>query len=410
MRYLAAILALFSITSCDLFSSKKVKSLVELTPELTAEVSEPTLFDAEIANPFEGKASSLKGYQLTKTPMIADPITAKGHMYSLEENGNISAFHLKDKKTAWSYKLLGDHRITHFGGGITHNQGTLLVTGGTRFLTILDAISGHEIMRKEFPDIIRTKPVLVNNNVVLVQTVSNQLFAYDIQKAGIVWQHEGLFETLSSGNHIPPLVYGNTVLVSYSSGQIFGLDAASGQEKWASTVSLDQNIGLPSFDAAALTCKPVVEGHYAYLASAAGKIVKIDLDTGQINWQASAHDILSLAQIGNHIFITTNAKQIAALNTATGKVVWVGKLDLQENKRKSKASLLLAPFPTNTNGQKEINVISSLGEVYSFSLNDGVLQPIPRVIKITPGVTYYASSCCTGGLYMTTSRSVIFLQ
>jgi outer membrane protein assembly factor BamB len=403
-----SIISAFVLTSCDAISSKKIKSLTELTPELSVQNNEPISFNANTVNPFEDNKASYKSYKLSSYGLNCFPITAKKHVYSLDKKGQLSAFSIENKKTVWTYKFQNHTSHNYIGGGITHLQGKLLVTNGSRLLTIFDALTGHEIISKEFPDIIRIKPVPIDNNIVLIQTVSNQLIAYDIQKAAILWQHEGLFETLSSNSYVAPIVYSNTILVNYSSGQVFGLDSQTGREKWSTMVSFDQTIGIPSFEASAISCAPILEKNFAYLASGLGKIIKIDLDNGQIIWSTKAQDIQSMSMIGDHLFIATNAKQLAALNPNNGNISWVGDLTLNKNKKNNKSALLLAPFPTETGGKKEINVISNMGNMFSFALNNGELSSIPTVKNIPQKIQFCGSSCCANGLYAVTDNSVIF--
>lgn len=406
------VLTPFMLTGCDSLGSRKVKSLVELTPKLTVETKDPIIVEKNLKEyNFDQSILKEKSFTLSKNTIIAEPIFAKGIVYSLDSKGFVSAFSKKNKENLWSHNT--NQRSVdnnHFSGGLAYNSDKLYVTNGSRFLIVLDSSNGHELVRKEFSDIIRIAPVVLNDHTILVQTVSNQLFAYDTLTASVVWQHEGLFETLSSSYHVKPIVYNSNVIVNYSSGQIFSLNLNSGEEKWGLNLSDQESVGIPSFEAVTISCTPIVEDNFLYIASSTGKIIKLTLDTGLVIWEVNAYDVQSMSLNGNNIFVTNNARQIAAIDTSNGKVKWASDLDLNNDKRKSKAVHFLTPFITASHQSWKLNVISNNGEIYSFQADaSGNLNSVPILIKVPKDIEYSGFTCC-GEMYIVSGRSIKFIE
>jgi len=105
----------------------------------------------------------------------------------VDSQGHVSAFSLKDNKITWTTDIAKGSLDRNFNaGGILYSDEKLFVTNGSRNLVILDAQTGDEIIRKEFPDILRTKPVMADDRILLVQTISNQLIAYDIKSSNLL--------------------------------------------------------------------------------------------------------------------------------------------------------------------------------------------------------------------------------
>jgi len=412
MKKLIWIFLPFVLAACEGIGPKKTKYISELTPKLTVESEEPIIVSSELkANVFATDLTKQKTYILTKNRIIAPPAFAKGVLYFIDDKGKVTAFSKKEKKPLWTQEISHTtHDHNHLGGGIVYSNEKLYVTNGSRFLIILDSNTGYEIMRKEFPDIIRIKPVLLTDNVVIIQTVSNQMFAYDIAASKFVWQHEGMFETLTSSLYVKPILHDSNVLVNYSSGQIFSFNTKNWQEEWALNLSQSGDISLPSFEAVILSSQPIVEADYIYLPSSTGKILKVALQSGEIVWEAKASDVMSMTLNGNNLFITNNAKQVAAISTSTGKVKWVGSLEVIKEKQKSKALALLAPVISKTEQGFAVSVIAGNGEIYNFfSLDDKTLPLQATQIKGLKNTQFMGATCC-GDTYLINDKNIMFVE
>ena len=345
--------------------------------------------------------------------IIAKPAIAKGVMYTTDAKGFVSAYSLKEKKILWQTDIAKDMLDRNFNdGGVLYSNGKLYVTNSSRYLVILDAKSGDEIIRKEYPDVIRNKPVMATDRLLLVQTISNQLIAYDIKTSKFVWLHEGELEVLSTRNHVHPVVYDGHVIVSYSSGEVIYLDAQSGKEKWKYNLTKMSDIGIPSFDPSVIVTTPIISGEYAYFATSNGKIIKMDLDNGSPAWMKLAEDVQSLSLVGDYLLVTNNARQAAVLSSHNGKVLWIGNLISQKERSKKnvRTALFQAPFVSQEDKNSfAINIIASNGELYRFKSDDsGFVSSEPSIRKITNNVKYHWISCCTGKVHLITGRNIVY--
>lgn len=404
-------LLIFFISSCDNMGSTKVKNLVDLTTKLEVEKPKTHFFSTGKEDPFkEYKDSS---YKLSRGTIIAEPAIAKGVMYSVDKEGYVNAFSLKEKKLLWTKNIASSGLNRVFSsGGILFSNGMLYITYGTRNLVTLDAANGNEVIRKEFPDILRTKPVMVNDKLLLVQTISNQLIAYDTKSSKMVWMHEGGLEIISSKNHVSPVIYNGNVLVSYSSGEVVYLNSIKGEELWRySLMNPSDNIGTPSFDPAVIITPPIIDKNFVYFATSNAKIVKLDLQDGREIWSRKAEDVQSMVMHDHNLIATNNARQVAILATNDGKVNWIGHLNSikERSARKSKPSLFLKPFITKNDNNYILNVISLNGQLYQFKTDDsGKLSEEPIISNVGKDIKYYWISCCSGLMHLISSTRVSF--
>lgn len=412
MKKIALIFLPFLLVGCESLSSSKNKNIAELTPQLSVTSEDPILFGKGLKDyPFDKNFSKLKSHNISHSKLLNAPIIVKGVMYFINDTGQVIAFSKKDKKILWKQDTSDRAQdYNHIGGGIVHNNGKLLVTNGSRFLVVLDVATGFEIVRKEFTDIIRIKPIIVDDKIAVVQTVSNQTYAYDFSIGKLLWQHEGMFETLSSSFYTTPVSYNSNIIVNYSSGQVFSLNAKTGEENWAAILTDQTEMSLPSFEPVTVSCQPIIEDAYIYIASSTGKLAKVALDNGQLLWEAKVSDIQSMNLSGNSIFIINNARQIAALGTDSGRVKWVSKLiNLAKDSRKIKAVQFLQPIVTKQDQEFVLSAITTNGELYNFRTSNGQLPPTPEIKQLVKNTNYAGFTCC-GDVYLLTDRQIIFIE
>ncbi len=398
----------FILTSCGL-GDKKTKNIVTLTPQLSVESNEIIQIDYAVkTNISSPEILKNKQYTISRHKIISEPIFNKAIVYTIDTKGNISAFSIKNKSIIWSYNISTstDKCNYYVGGGILYHNDRLYVTYGSRFLVVLNSKSGHEIIRKELPDVIRTKPVLIGDHTVVVQTITNQILAINIDNLNFIWQHEGVIRTLSSSCHVSPIVQNNRVIVNYSSGQIVALETSSGQVLWTNDLS-HQEIGSPNFEIDSISCTPVVNNSHIYIANSTGKIAKLDIMTGHVIWQTTAYDVQSMCLAGNSLFIINNAGQVAAISIDVGKVKFIANLN---NKKDIKSSLFLTPIITKVTetGKWNLNIISTKGKLYSFQSDiNGNLSTTPHVTKIIKNIKYHGKTCCDN-IYFITDKELYF--
>jgi outer membrane protein assembly factor BamB len=408
-NFLAFLLSLFYLVSCDNIGSSKVKNLIDLTPKLEVEDPKQPLFSTGKSDPFKEKTSHF--YTISNKAIIAEPAIAKGVMYNVDKQGFVNAFSLKEKKILWSKNISGSEVDKYFhSGGILFSDDKLYITYGSRNLVIMDASTGNELIRKEFPDILRSNPVMVDDKLLLVQTTSNQLVAYNIKNSKLVWMHEGGIEIISSKNQIHPIINNGKVLVSYSSGEVVYIDATNGSELWRYNLS-NSELGLPNFEPYVIITKPIINGDFTYFATSNGKIIKLNLNNGQEVWTKIAEDIQSMILHDNNLIITNNARQIALLSITNGTVQWVGDLISPKERmsKKPKTVSFLNPFIVKNGTIYTINVIASNGELYQFTTNDsGELPKEAHISLIDKNIKYYWISCCNGTIHMILDKKVRF--
>ncbi len=410
IKKISTIFLIFLLTGCSGIGTTRIKNLIDFTPKLEVESPKSNLFYSGIVNPLNN--DKLKSYKSSRREIIASPAIAKKVVYNIDVKGNVTAFSLEEKKILWTKNIVDRKTDNKFSaGGILFSDGKLYITYNTRSLVVLNAANGYEVIRKKFPDILRSKPVMVDDELIIVQTVSNQILAYNIKNSKIMWIHEGGSEIISAKNHAHPVVHNGNVLASYSSGEVIYLRAKDGANLWVYNIDDNQEIGLPNFAPEVIVTKPIFVDNYVYFATSNGKIVKLDVRDGSEIWVKNAADIQSMIFHDNNLIVTSNAREVAILSTIDGKTYWAGELisEKERNAKRPKAVTFLDPFVVKDGAVYIVHVIDSDGNLYKFKTDEtGQLPVNPEILSIARDVRDYWISCCDGSIYLMLSNSIKF--
>ena len=105
---------------------------------------------------------------------------------------------------------------------------------------------------------------------------------------------------------------GNILVVTSSSGQVFGLDTEDGHRRWARSLGS----GAQS--------TPTIFENTAYVLTDNGRIMALDVETGSPHWIYESESIFHGRAAVNHSFVltTTNTETLIALERETGELAW----------------------------------------------------------------------------------------
>lgn len=358
-RYLIILLAMI-VSSCT--GSKKIKTLTEFTTKLVPISKEKVIEGSrsEIED-FGNRLSYLQNggivaeierpdsYKLTKLNLSSGklssvPTLVNRHIYTLDKQGKVVSYNLREGKKAWQISLEA-YKGKIIKGTLLYNRGKLYITADLQ-IYVVDSESGKILQKSVLEDSVKNYPSMVAN-AMFFQTSGNKLLAYNVDNWAVAWAYETWPEYISSSTLTAPLIFGNQIITGYSTGQLVSV-GPDGNELWQMSLSKDssEQLGYSTQD---LACQPVIQDKYLYVASNNGNLLKIDLTNSSIVWRKDVEDAMSMSISGNTIFLTNNARQVAALSTNDGSVKWATILAYKKNieKDRLKPTNFTPPLVTN---------------------------------------------------------------
>lgn len=311
------------------------------------------------------KSHSLK----LKSSISTAPLIADGKIFILTKNGYLTAFDEVSLKQLWTIDIVNKtSKSDYLSGGITYHGGQLFVTNGSRVFDIIDAKNGQLVFSKQFPDILVTKPV-IQNQIVILQTMGNQSYFLDLARKTMLWDHAGSPETLQGGMTINPITDNNgRAVISYTSGQVSLIDLKKRVEAWQ--IDLATNSTMPEYVAVNLAVSPIIEGENGYLADNDGKIFKIDMNNARIIWKKEIDDVRTINNTKNALIMTTNGRQVIAIDKVNGGVIWATDLP---DKDPSRSTWKPINYASSLIVNNMLHIYTSKGDHYIIDLVNGAI-------------------------------------
>lgn len=266
----------------------------------------------------------------SRRPLLSGPVIANGRVFTMDSKFRISAYAADKGKRLWRVEREPVKRDWEaFGGGLAFADGKLYVSTGYGQLTAMNSEDGAVIWEHDLPGPIRAAPLVMDGTVFAV-TVDNQLFAVDAGTGERKWRHAGFAETAMLLGAAAPAGIDGSVIVPYSSGEVFSLRASDGRPLWSDNLAAVRRVDAAS-SLADIRALPVTDGALVYAISHSGRTVAIDMRTGVRAWERNVGGVQTPWIAGDWLFMVSNESQVIALSRREGRIRWIAQLDRYED-------------------------------------------------------------------------------
>jgi outer membrane protein assembly factor BamB len=267
----------------------------------------------------------------TASRLTASPVISNGKIYALDSEVQVTAYDAKSGDELWSTDLTPEDEDAEdgFGGGIATNGGRIFVSTGFGFIVALDANTGKEVWRRTTTVPFRAAPV-VNGGRVFVATQENQLLALAEDDGRVLWDHRGIAESAGILGSNSAAVSGDLVVVPYTSGELFALNVRNGRAAWSDTLARSGGL-TPLSTLADISGRPVIDRGMVFANSHAGRLVAIDIRTGERVWTIDVGGTQRPWVVGDYVYVITDDAKVMCVRRADGRVRWIHQLDAFRN-------------------------------------------------------------------------------
>jgi outer membrane protein assembly factor BamB len=298
--------------------------------------------------------------------ILAPPVAFGDRVFAMDSDSTVSAYDRKSGRQLWETNVKPEDAGPAFGGGIAFAEDRIFVTTGYAQVVALDAATGKEVWRQGVLAPLRSAPTVSDGRVFAI-TVDNQLEALAASDGRKLWSHSGTPETAGLLGGASPAVEGDVVVVAYSSGELFALRVENGRQLWSDNLAAARRTDALSA-LADIRGRPVIDRGRVYAVSHSGRMVAIDLRTGERIWDQDIGGTEAPWVAGDFIFVISNDSELICLTRRDGRVRWVHELPRYEDLKKKKGALT---WSGPILGGDRLIVVASNGEAMSFSPYSG---------------------------------------
>ncbi|SHI81583.1 Outer membrane protein assembly factor BamB, contains PQQ-like beta-propeller repeat [Shimia gijangensis] len=312
-----------------------------------------------------GKGSS------RKQRITADPVVADGRVFTMDSEGNLSGFTTAGLQI-WTRNLTPprDKSTDAAGGGLAYNNGKLFVTTGFGRLEAVDPKTGKMIWEQRLEAIGSGTPTVYGNLVYLVSG-DERGWAIDTETGKVAWQLNSVPSVTNVQSPSAPAVNDRLVVFPFGSGELQATFRRGGLRLWDAGVA-GERLGRAVSKIGDISGDPVISGSTVYAANHSGRLVALDLETGERKWTAEEGALSPVWPVGNSVFLVSDRNKLVRLNASDGAHVWSVDLPLfVKDKPKKQASVYSHFGPILAGGR--LIVASSDGLLRSFDPASGAL-------------------------------------
>src|SRR3954469_2022780 len=306
-----------------------------------------------------------------KAQLAAAPVAAEGKIFAMDTQGVVRAISPENGATLWRTPIRGRdiQSGTLFGGGVSYDNGRLYATTGAGDAAALDAKKGGIFWTVRPGGPLRGAPTIANDNVYVISQ-DNQMFALNPADGTTRWSGSGSVEIAGVLGAAAPSAAQGTVVAGYSSGELTAYRYENGQVVWQDALART-SISTTVTSLSDIDASPVIDSGRVYAIGAGGRMVAIELITGQRVWELNIAGISTPWVAGDWVFVVTDQDQLLCIQRTTGHVRWLTQLPAFLNPKKKKHSVNWVG-PVLAGGR--LIVANSTGQLVSVSATDGAIQ------------------------------------
>jgi outer membrane protein assembly factor BamB len=348
----------------------------------------------------------------SQSRLTAPPIVAGGYVFTLDSEAHVYVFRATDGRAVWNKRLapkngtdmptlwgmLGKPNTVDpasgMGGGLAYDQGKLYATSGFGVVICMDAKTGREIWHHDMGMPVINAP-LVSGGRVFFSTYDNHFYALAADDGRQLWDHQGIAEPAGILVSTNAAAAGATVIVPYTSGEIFALQAQNGQVGWSDVLSRSGQVTALSLldDVAG---RPVIDRGVIYAVSQSGVMAAINANSGERMWTRDIGGIQTPWAAGDYVYVLDNDNRVICLTRTEGRVRWIHQLPEWDDPE-DKTDRLVWAGPVLVSDR--LIVTSSNGYAESISPYTGKLLGRVEI----PDATVIAPVVANGTMYLYTS-------
>lgn len=266
-----------------------------------------------------------RGSSLTAR-LAAPPIVANGRVYTIDTLGAVRAFDAGTGAIVWASQTPDDrgNEAALYGGGIAYDNGRIFATNGLGYVAALSDQNGGILWKVRPGGPLRGAPTVANGAVYVISQ-DNQIYSLKEDDGSTNWSQAASLEIAGIFGAASPAVARGTVVAGFSSGELNGYRYENGRQVWQDQLqrtSITTSVSsLSDIDA-----DPVIDNGQVFAIGAGGRMVALDLVSGQRMWELNIAGLATPWVAGDWVFVVTQGDKLMCIYRQNGHIRWINPL------------------------------------------------------------------------------------
>jgi outer membrane protein assembly factor BamB len=326
-----------------------------------------------------------RGSSLTAR-LASEPVVAGGRVYTIDTLGTVRAFDAQTGARAWESQTPADkgNEASLYGGGIAYDDGFIYATNGLGYVSALDVRTGGIVWKVRPGGPLRGAPT-VANGAVYVMSQDNQIYSLKESDGTTNWSQAASLEIAGVFGSASPAVGQGTVVAGFSSGELNAYRYENGRMVWQDALQRT-SIRTSVSSLSDIDADPVIDRGQVIAIGQGGRMVGLEITTGQRLWELNIAGISTPWVAGDWIFVVTDDAKLLCVYRQNGHIRWINQLPQFEHPKSKKGEIDYSG-PVLAGGR--LVVVGSNGVMINIDPTTGSFQNQTKVgagISLSPVV------------------------
>jgi len=290
-----------------------------------------------LGNAFSVQAG--RGSSLTAR-LASAPIVANGRVYTIDTLGAVRAFDAQTGAQLWASQTPYDDRNNTpslYGGGIAYDNGRIFATNGVGWVSAMSDSNGGILWKIRPGGPLRGAPT-VANGAIYVMSQDNQIYSLSEVDGSNNWSQAAALEIAGVFGSASPAVGQGTVVAGFSSGELNAYRYENGRQVWQDNLQRT-SIRISVSSLSDVDADPVIDNGQVFAVGQGGRMVALELTTGQRQWELNIAGIATPWVAGDWVFVVTDDAKLICLNRLNGHVRWINQMPQFERAKSKKGQI-----------------------------------------------------------------------
>ncbi|MEM1153422.1 MAG: outer membrane protein assembly factor BamB [Pseudomonadota bacterium] len=217
-------------------------------------------------------------------------------IYVAAADGEVEAFEKREGDRLWDTEL-----EVPLSGGVGVYRNALFVGSSDGYVIKLDADSGEMLWQTSVSGEVMSVPQS-NGQVVVAHTLDGKLQGLDFDSGEVIWTYDSNVPVLTLRGSCSPVLDGEYAYVGFANGRVLAFDAGSGGIVWEVRVAIPQ--GRSEIERVVdIDGTMALSGRDLYVASYQGRLVAIDVSQGRKIWQQDVSSFSGVSQGFGNVYV-----------------------------------------------------------------------------------------------------------
>lgn len=271
--------------------------------------------------------------------LAAPPVVANGTVYTIDTTATVRAFDANTGGQRWAVQF-GTERGNNaslFGGGVAVEGDRVFATNGLGFVAALSTANGAQLWQVRPGGPLRGAPTIAGDTL-YVMSQDNQLYSLKTADGATNWSATAAVEIAGVFGTAAPAFERGTVVAGFSSGELNAYRFENGRAVWQDALART-SISTSVATLSDIDASPVIDNGQVFALGQGGRMVALDLISGQRIWELNLAGISTPWVAGDWLFVVTDDAKVMAISRNNGKIRWINQLPAFQNEKNKRGPI-----------------------------------------------------------------------